>query len=410
MRYLLRRHGVATLVGVLAALALLPQAARAAEACGSALLGSGASLQNIAQTEVWSSGWKGGACEAKPTVKYTATSSGKGMEQWGSVSGKLGGASPEKPLPAFVATDIAPEGPAETSGTQLNNMAKAGSILEGAIPDEVATVPVAQSAIAMVVSLPSECTAEESGGKASVKSKTLEEEWEKDLVSDKELLANVKFLCKKEALLTAKPTLEASSSVSGITAAVKRYLEKVGPTKNEFLSLTETAEKSASTTWPKTLPSGEPKETGNTTAKALAETVRKTAATIGFIDLSDAVAVGFTAKPTELEKGHQSFFVQVQNNNKEAKETEYASPESSSKASNCAGAEYAGAPSEVAPGKDWSKVVDSSYEAGKSTSYPLCTLTYDLLWNWYELKEPSAYETFTKEKLFGVPELEAKPA
>jgi hypothetical protein len=402
-----------------AATALLIAAtpASAAEACGSELVGAGSSLQGIAQSEVWSGGWKGGECETKPTVKYTVTSSGKGLEQWGSAAGALGGGSAEKPFPMFVATDIAPEGPEETSATQLANMAKAASITKGVIPDEALAIPVAQSAIAVLVSPPAGCALEEGSGKPSIKSKTLEEEWEKDSVTFKNLIAGAKLSCKackkseEEALLESKPKLEAYSSQSGTTAAFKRYLASIGPEKNEFVSLTETAEKSANTTWPKTLPSGQPVETGNTTDKILAETVRKTAGTMGFADLSDAAAVSFGEKAAEIEKnsGHDSFFVRVQNNKKEAAEPEYASPESS-KASNCSSAEYKAAPGEIGPGVDWSKVVDSDFEAGKSTNYPICTLTYDIGWRWYSLPEPSAAEILTGDGLYGVPELEAKAA
>jgi hypothetical protein len=382
--------------------------ASAAEPCGSELNGAGSSLQGVAQTEVWSSGWKGGECEKKPEVKYFSTSSGKGLEQWGANKGVLGGsAGPEKPFPMFVATDIAPEGPTTIKATQLYNMDSAGARNgETEASNEVVAIPVAQSAIAVVVSLPEGCKAEKAEETVLVKSKALEEEWEKGPVAFKSLIQTnlLGKSCeevKKEEKTGFLPRLEASSSASGETAGFKRYLAQVGPEKNEYKTLTKTAEESAKTEWSKGLSSGLPVEKENTTGKALAQNVLKTAGSTGYVDLADAMAAGFKSKPEEVVKGHESFFVKIQNNKKESAEPTYASPENKH-ASNCSGVEYKEIPSEVDFSVDWSKVIDKNVEAGGETNYPICTLTFDLAWLDYGAPEVSETQLYSEENWIGL--------
>jgi hypothetical protein len=386
MQYSFKSIGVVVVLGlVMAILAVSATPAGAAEPCGSELIGAGSSMQATAQAEVWGSQWKGGECEKKPTVRYTATSSGQDLEQWGANKGALGGlAGLEKPFPMFIGTDVAPEGPETTEGTQMGNMVKAGGVLKSRFANGMVTVPVAQTAVAVVVSLPKGCKAE--GTSAEVKSKALEEAWEKGTVAFKALIVGVKLEGKaceevKKEGASLQPLLEARETTSGASAALKRYLAQVGPEKNEFKSLTTTAEKSAGSEWPKTLPTGLPQKAGNTTDKALAQKVIKTAGSIGYAGLADAVSAGFGSKPAEVAKGsgYQSFYVLVQNNAKEAKEVEYASPESAG-ASNCAGAEYKEVPTENNPDTDWSHVIDDNVEGGKKATYPICTLTFDLSW------------------------------
>jgi ABC-type phosphate transport system substrate-binding protein len=407
MRLMLRwRPIAAVLVACLALVIVMLSTTRASgggeENCGSELVGSGSSLQAAAQNEVWSSGWSAKQCEKKPTVKYTATSSGLALEQWGANKGTLGGAAGvEKPFPMFIGTDIAPEGPATNGATQLFKMVKAAQWGESEYANEAITVPVAQLAVAVVVSLPKGCNA--GSGTPEVKSKALEEEWEAGTVSFKTLITGVTLTGKsceevKKAEGSLQPLLQARSNASGASAAFKRYLALIGPAKNEFINLTPTAEKSASTEWPKTLPAGQPSKAFNSTDSDLAQTVATTAGSIGYVGLADAIAAGFKSKPEEIigQGDHQSFFVQVQNNGKEAAEPEYASPESGS-ASNCSGAEYKEVPSTVEPEVDWSHVVDKNIEAGKKATYPICTLTFDVAWIWADMPELEGKRAYSEE-------------
>ena len=378
------------------------------ENCGSELIGGGSTMQARAQTEVWSSGWEAGECEKKPTVTYTGTSSGLALEQWGANKGVLGGKEgPIKPFPMFIGTDVAPEGPVTSEGTQMSNMVKAGGVLSSGFPNTMVTVPVAQTAIAVLVSMPKGCVIE--SGTPAVKSKTLEEEWEKGTVAFKSLITGVTLSGKsceevKKEGASLQPILEARSNASGATAGFKRYLAMVGPEKNEFKTLTSTAEKSANTEWPKTLPAGYPAETLNGEDGALALNVEHTAGSIGYVGLADAIAAGFSKKPAELgpqATGYQSFFVEVQNNAKEAKEPEYASPESAG-ALNCSGAEYKGVPSENEPNDDWSQAIDKNVEAGKAATYPICTLTFDLAWFMPGAPEIEGKHAYSKENELAV--------
>jgi ABC-type phosphate transport system substrate-binding protein len=373
------------------------------ENCGSTLIGGGSTMQARAQTEVWEPGWGASACETKPTVTYTPTSSGLALEQWGANKGVLGGKEGTlKPFPMFIGTDVAPEGPATNASTQMYKMVKAARFGEGEIPNDLVTVPVAQSAIAVIVSLPTGCKVD--SGVPSVKSKTLEEEWEKGTVAFKTLLTGVTLSGKsceevKKEGASLQPVLEARSTPSGTTAGFKRYLSMVGPEKNEFKALTETAEKSLGIEWPKTLPTGYPTETLNGEDNSLVQNVIHTPGSIGYAGLADAMAAGLSTKPGELTPqvlGYQSFYVQVQDNTKEAKEAEYASPESGG-ASNCSGAEYKGAPAQVEPNADWSQAIDKAIEAGKKTAYSICTLTFDLAWQWADMPEIEGKRVYTEE-------------
>src|ERR1700723_1816799 len=100
----LRRLVVLMVVSAGAMFVVSAPAADAAEC--SSILGSGSSLQAIAENEVFIPNYKTellkAACPSKmPTYAYKATSSGTGLGEWG-VNGALGS---EAPFPAFIGTD-----------------------------------------------------------------------------------------------------------------------------------------------------------------------------------------------------------------------------------------------------------------------------------------------------------------
>jgi hypothetical protein len=407
MRSRLGRLSALAAVCAGAAFAASAPAAYATAPCAT-IQGAGSSLQNIAQNNVWSlgfslggKGWEKGICfvapKEEPMVTYNSTSSGKGLAQWGAGSGVLKpGETGETSFPAFIGSDVAPEGSATTG--QISEMDKAGK--EGTTNNEIIAVPVAQSAVAVIVSMPktASCTATVGSTEPEIKSKTLEEEWFSDNVTFTTLIKNAGVSCADI------PKLYGRFSPSGTTAGFKRYLASLNSSnKATWVTKTSTAVESESPSeWPmvpEETVAGEKLEKGSQLAKAVYEKPSSTGA-IGYADLADAVAAGFSQ---EVKSPHKvgseefySFYVVVQNNTISSTAA-YASPNNSG-ASNCKEATYT-EPTEVKLNEDWSGARQNNTEGGGSENYPICTLTFDVAWHRYKFPEWEAGKKYTEEQM-----------
>ena len=369
--------------------------ASASEAC-SPITGSGSSLQSLAQQKVWSTDWTASGfkvafesleCKEGEGVTYTATSSGKGEDEWGAATGKLepslsGNGST---LDEYIGTDVGPEGTATTG--QIGNMNTAGKT-------KIVTIPVAQSAISVIVSLPEGCVP--GAGTASVKNMALFEEWASHATTFSNLIGGVTLT--GSSCSTGAPTLEARESPSGTTAGFKRYLNDLGETlgSKTFEACTATAAESESQgCWPSTV-----SETGNSTGGKLAEKVYETEDTIGYADLADA-RVKFPAPGTaELHKvGAKEFYsiiLEVPNEGAALPEGGHIeSPEGAEGAANCGGATYP-SPKEVAANVDWSKAKQGNAVSGAENVYPICTLTFDVAWEKYKAVEEGGTPVYSE--------------
>jgi ABC-type phosphate transport system substrate-binding protein len=143
---------------VLAALAgtalMAPGAANAEpplEHCkGVAIEGKGASLQKLAQISIWNPNFTLGtnanplACPAGPTVKYTSTGSGPGLESWGQE--KTVEPLNYGPKNAYIGSD---DPSTEAQKAEIETNTGGGKVLE---------IPVLQESIAIIVHLPTGCT------------------------------------------------------------------------------------------------------------------------------------------------------------------------------------------------------------------------------------------------------------
>jgi hypothetical protein len=350
--------------------------------------GAGSSLQKVAQQEVWGPNhWetKMGEeeCEKVVEVKYNPTSSGKGKTQWGYETQVLkGGETGETQFPVFIGTDLAPSKP------QIENMGVAG---KGTVNNNVMSIPVAQSAITVMVSLPEGCKPVSTEKKAEVKNGVLREEWEKGA---KEFSAFLKD--KVEGTCAAKPKLEARSSNSGTTAGFKRYFDTLVGNVAPWKALTETPLKSEEPTWPAEL-----EASGNLTkccakGSELAKTVFETPGTSGYADLADARHEGFTTTWVEHTVGTKKFWSAIAL--VESKE-EFTSPEEATGGSNCKKAKYEKEKEKVEPGIDWSEAKQKN--VAEKGAYSICTLTFDLTWKEYEtknLEEKYGTKAVTEEK------------
>ncbi len=185
-----RLAALAACVGTTVTLALAGGAgpAMASVTCQSPGYGSGSSLQSAAMTTVWltAGGWGAPGhsnCSVLPSVTYTKTASGPGLDEFGNNTGVLdetqdptafgSAGTPDdvhgKVLDWYVGTDDPPSqgqlSEAETaSGDAHNNL-------------EEITLPVAQSPVAVLLSLPAGCLIP-SGSALDIPNNTVGQLWE----------------------------------------------------------------------------------------------------------------------------------------------------------------------------------------------------------------------------------------
>jgi ABC-type phosphate transport system substrate-binding protein len=371
-----------------AAFAVTAPTASAAVACEN-IEGSGSVLQTAAQalwTEAFSANSKG--CSANVTVTYTPTEGEAGENCWGAAKGVLNKAECGVPgrLDAYIGTDVAPEGPAKTAGTQMAHMDEAGG------GNKIVAVPVLQSAIAVVVTMPVGCVPKNPQENPRVQVKALEEEWHgsKGTLAQQIKFENVGNGWKGDACQEKlAPTLFARSKDSGTTAGFKRFLDQVNPQHWEaFIKTTEEAE---STKWPN--------QQIKTSESSSAKKVFQTPNSMSYVDLYYARKAGFNGAAGQMklhttEQGEAySFYVEVQNSPTEIK---YLKPEESSDEAACKKATYK-IPDSVGPDVDWSHAQQTNSLAGVSGEglYPICILTFDLAWHEYERLPPGTYSNNT---------------
>jgi ABC-type phosphate transport system substrate-binding protein len=294
-------------------------------------------------------------------VSYESTSSGSGLAAFrftgaGAILGEFG----------FVGTDDAP------NRAQIENAEAAAA---GAKP---VIIPVAQTAIAVMVNPPSGCKFKSGKGITSIElaevfgggtTTTGIKKWSELSQTEGTCNVAIKRVVRAEGsgttfqfknyLQVVKPALPCSTTPSG------------GSAQTEWKGLEEVEEPNK--TWPTC--------TGGTeilTAAgggALAEKVVATANSIGYASLPDAQAKSATS-------------VALQNGEVSGEPTFRAPGRASNKTARCDEARYT-VPVEArmaGTGKgisnDWSKVFGATPSIG-GEEYPLCTLTYDIGWNEY---------------------------
>jgi ABC-type phosphate transport system substrate-binding protein len=351
--------------------------AAASPSCtGGTITGTGSTLQKLAQEKIWSPNFKSTICPGIE-VKYEGTGSGAGMKEWNH-NGEKGSINTAK---AFIGTDDAP------TATQIANI---DSVAGGA---KLLTVPVAQTSIAIVANPPSGCPIEE------IANKDLERIFAGTIVKWSQLssvLIAPNPACNKRLKRVVR------FEGSGTSYQFKNYLNLINKLKLPCVPLEGsektwaelepivTSEGKPNTVWPEDEGCAVPLSE-IVTAKgggALAETVYKTAGSIGYASLPDVESK--IAKCTEEAACGNTEILEVQNNGKKKlEEATYVSPVSGEQA-NCATAQYKVptnarvATTHTALDVDWSLVFGAKIDTTKTGGgYPLCTLTYDLAFNDY---------------------------
>ena len=338
--------------------------AAAAPSCtGSNITGEGASLQKVAQQQVWT-GKFATLCGGAPTVTYPGNGSGAGLASW-DFNGSDG--TPFETSKAFTASDDAP------TTTQINNAKTAA----GGTTD-VLVIPVTQTAIGVAINPPANCDVEE------ITNQQLESIFR----------GNLKFWGK---ITTAFGTgCEASPITrvvrfdgSGSTYQFKNYLSTINSAK---LACTEPSRSWAelrpietvnnpNTTWPENGKGGCP---AGTLSPVVTAGANGGGALVNKVDSTDG-SIGYAALPDiEINKDPGTHWLRVQNNGvTKLSKAAFAEPlVESNNSANCGGAQYV-VPAAGRTGTgtginvDWSQVFGANNKIG-GEDYPLCTITYDM--------------------------------
>ncbi len=402
----LSARGIVPACGVIAALAataVMPSVANAAEQCtGSTIRGKGSSAQKLIQHNIWNkqfntssnplacSGTQGS--KAEPKVGYESTGSGKGLESWG-VEQSRGGTGKQElwfgPGNAFIGSEIAPNASQES---ELLTHAEAGT--------KVLTIPVAQIAISLPMHLPKGCTvtggAAKTAGTIALKNKTIEEIFEGKITEWGKILNKAKFVGvttgsgkaekklekeEEKACKAAHITRVVREDGSGTTDQFKKYLNVVD--KNKVVIGSETwaqnGEKTTNTTWPNE--GTDPVVKGNG-GGGLVTAVVATEGSIGYANVADARAnkafypsgEGGTGGP-----GTTTFWAEVENG-----KNKYANPATNGEKaalgnSNCEETSYSNFEGKKPfPPPSTTELWNGVAAATTQKNYPICSLTYDI--------------------------------
>jgi ABC-type phosphate transport system substrate-binding protein len=369
---------------VVAALAV-PGAASAAEHCsGENIKGQGASTQTTFQQTFWDPDFNTSgdptACSGakKPTISYTQSGSGAGLEAWG-----FKGHAFEMGTWAFLGTDE----PLDSAGkgeVEANEKAK--------IAETVQTVPVAQVAIAIMINLPANCVATSTPAKnrLSLSNPTLESIYRGKITTWKALVEAESKNKSGDAITgtgcnTSTPiTPYVRTDDSGTTHIFKKYLALINketfPIEGGGTSKwSELAEGPGNQLWPAGVVTK-----GGEGGGALVTTVAGSPSSIGYASLRDVRKNGGFSKTGG--PGTSKFWAEIENNGTGTKGIKAADPASNGDEektgnANCSKVKYTNGSGTKFPPKTtaatWNEVTTETKQA--KGIYPICGLTYDLV-------------------------------
>jgi ABC-type phosphate transport system substrate-binding protein len=354
---------------------------------GGNVSGIGASLEKLAQVNVWTGGFNTSssteACSgtqgthSKPTVTYVTSSSSKGLRTWGAE------ASESKeiafgPSDAFIATAEAP------NATQISEI-----ISHETSPTEktLETFPVAQFALAVYVHLPTGCTANSAGaeGRLVLTDAVLQGIYEGSITKWGQITGDEDKVtgtgCAEAAIV---PVVRKEKA--GTTNVLKKFLGGINKgtlsTSKGSKTWDQLAEGELNAVWPSAVPVVATTAEGDL---AEIEKVSSTAGSIGYSNLAELRATGLFSPATSSK-----FWVKLESEvNSKGVITKYADPASNSDVAAAAGAnckntvyEWNGVVNSWPYSwNSWSGVTTQTY----SKTYPLCGLMYMLAFKSYHL-------------------------
>lgn len=380
-RKTVRAARAALLAGAaVAAFGLSAGSASASLSCtGEDIIGRGASLQKVAQQNVWGPEFNTAICTfgTEPNVTYESVGSGAGLEKWNhnGVEGKINTAY------SFIGTDDAP-----TTG-QIANMT---SVAGGA---GLLTIPVTQTAISIIANPPPGCDVE------TITNKDLENVFNGTVLKWSQLSS---ILAEPNPACNYAIKRVVRTEGSGTTYQFKNYLWLInkkglpcttggteGKATWQELEPIVTAGK-PNIDWPEDEGCAVPRSPvlrgaggGGVADKVIAES-----GSIGYTALPDAKSKIVACEIAETCKNTEILALQ-RNGKRKLGEATYANPASGEQA-NCATARYKVPPTARSAKKntalnvDWSQVFGAQIDTSKAGSgYGICTLTFDLAWNDY---------------------------
>jgi ABC-type phosphate transport system substrate-binding protein len=328
---------------------------------GTNITGEGSSLQKVSQLNVWIPTFESEICNSgtHPTVTYLPEGSGAGLKAW---AANTGNSAEFKRTRQYIGTDDAP------TEAQINNIkAAAGG-------GDVLTIPVAQTAIAVVVNPPEGCTVTKMTGKDVERAfRGVDKNWSEISTASGTCSSPITRVVRKDGSGT---TYQFKNYLSIYNSAALPCLEK---TWKEIEPIENSETSAPNTSWPEGCKGIAP--VVRPAANGGGEEVKKVNATPG--------SIGYAALPDA--QANSAHLVELQNNGQSTEPT-FGSPviagEGAGKGvANCGGIQYV-VPKEARNGgvvlnADWSKVFGANASVGGSF-YPLCALTYDLAFHGYK--------------------------
>ncbi len=379
--------GVASVLAVVGAIAPAVSSAAVETQCsGVSITGQGASALSLAIHEAFIPGFETQndkyACDGTqgskgtPTVTYTNTGSGAGLKSWGA------NASGEKsygPGNAIVGTSEAPN-PTQKTEIEANETTLTPSALQ--------TIPVVQFATAIIVNLPTGCTATSTSnkGRLVLNNSTLEGIWRGTINNWNEIGDGGDKLSGASCNAATPITRVVREDSSGPAHFLKKYLYLINNAtfeteKASTKTWDEISEGKENTTWPKAINAVKTKTSGEA---AEDELVAKTPGSIGFGNLAEIRAGGLYTPPTG-GPNKAAFWVPIQN--KSGEKVAYADPATNKDVAataeaNCASTEYTNGVTAFPPAsvtEPWNTVTTSTTEP----HYTLCGLVFALAFDSY---------------------------
>jgi ABC-type phosphate transport system substrate-binding protein len=345
---------------------------------GGNIEGKGASLQKLSQISVWTPNFNTSpnplACSGsqgstgKPTVTYTSTGSGPGLESWGQERKETSPPLNYGPKNAYVGTDEPPN-PTQKKEIEANTEGK------------LLTIPVEQAAVAVAVHLPANCTAVTGGpvpGRIAMKEATVEKIFRANITSWAKILNGAKLVgagCNKETTIARAVRKEGS----GTTSLFKKFLGVVFPKEAEpGKTWKQLAEAANNVVWPNE--AGFPVIRGEGNGGVAKELVAHPG-TVAYINLADARANAGLVPPAG-GAGTPVFWVEVENGKNAEKKPTYADPSTNGEelakaSSNCEETLYTNGKKKFPPPtteEPWNEVSTAKVQK----HYPICGFTFDL--------------------------------
>lgn len=361
------------------------------ECKGENIGGQGSTFQNYAVSKVFIPDFKAFDCTgAEPTVTYNSDGSGAGLRSWGAEPKEPSEVS-FGPLNAYVGTD---NPPSEKQREEMEKKAEEPGEAEAGnekAEGTVMTIPIEQASNAIIVHLPTGCTA---------KSKPSKRHNENRPVLTNAMLLKIeegtahwtelngpgksKIKCSGKAGKAAEKGLikrTVRKDGSGTTAIQKKYMEVIMDSLGrggEKVIGTETwaqnGQKSGNTEWPNEGTNPVIKGEGN--PGVVAQTVANPG-TVGYAVLANARAEGF-GTPTST-----TFWVELENGPGKYAEPSTDGENATVAKSNCAETPYTNGSKKFPPATvylPWNEATT----ALEAPNYTLCGLTYELAMSKYK--------------------------